>query len=78
MTELSSILSSLQKKIVLLYTDGGPDHRVMFLSVQLALIALYMISIFCVLHVQLPVTHGAILLRGLCPLCILVYSVWDL
>ena len=44
MTELSSILSSLQqeRKIVLLYTDGGPDHRVTFLSVQLALIALFL------------------------------------
>ena len=44
MTELSSIFSSLQqeKKIVLLYTDGGPDHRVTFLSVQLALIALFL------------------------------------
>ena len=73
--ELSSILSSLQqeKKIVLLYTDGGPDHRVTFLSVPLALIALFL-------------KHD---LDFLCAACTapchswsnpveLVYSVWDL
>ena len=45
MTELSSILRSEEnspKEILCLYTDGGPDHRVTFLSVQIALICLFL------------------------------------
>ena len=37
-TELSSILNKrrLKKEILCLYTDGGPDHRLTYLSVQLS------------------------------------------
>ena len=43
MAELYSLLSSQrdQKRVLLLYTDGGPDHRVTYVSVQLALIAIF-------------------------------------
>ena len=42
-TELAKILSqeSISSPILLLYTDGGPDHNLTFLSVQLAIISLY-------------------------------------
>ena len=41
--ELYSILMSLasQKHILFLYTDGGPDHNLMYLSVQISLICLF-------------------------------------
>ena len=45
MTELEQILKEEQaesKPIVLLYTDGGPDHRLTYLSVQLSLICLFL------------------------------------
>lgn len=43
-TELSKILKEQKGNpaILLLYTDGGPDHNVTFLSVQLSLIALFL------------------------------------
>ena len=34
-------VNSVLKPVLLLYTDGGPDHRVNFISVQLALICLF-------------------------------------
>jgi hypothetical protein len=43
-TELLSILEAQPshfKPIMFIYTDGGPDHRLTFLSVQLSLIALF-------------------------------------
>ena len=42
-TELAKILSQegISSPILLLYTDDGPDHNLTFLSVQLAIIALY-------------------------------------
>ena len=42
--ELSKILAELNSNsaILLLYTDGGPDHNVTFFSVQLGLIALFL------------------------------------
>lgn len=42
-TELHSILLQQigSKSILFVYTDGGPDHRLTFLSVQLSLIALF-------------------------------------
>ena len=42
-TELAKILpqEDTSSSILLLYTDGGPDHNLTFLSVQLAIIALY-------------------------------------
>ena len=44
-TELSSLLSSnseLQRSILFLYSDGGPDHRLMYVSVQVSLIAVFL------------------------------------
>ena len=40
-TEFSSILSSLQRSILFLYRDGGPDHRLTYASVQVSLIAIF-------------------------------------
>ncbi len=44
MAELKKILQGLApvKPVLLLYTDGGPDHRLTYLSVQLSLIALWL------------------------------------
>ena len=36
---MSGILSGNDKPIMMLYSDGGPDHRVNYVSVQLSLIA---------------------------------------
>ena len=42
MTELFSIVQGSEyKPILFLYTDGGPDHRLTYLSVQLSYIALF-------------------------------------
>ena len=43
-TELNSILLTKldSKSILFVYTDGGPDHRLTFMSVQLSLIALFL------------------------------------
>jgi hypothetical protein len=43
-TELGKILKEQEgnPEILLLYTDGGPDHNVTFLSVQLGLIAVFL------------------------------------
>lgn len=35
-------MSKNQKPILLIYTDGGPDHRLAYLSVQLSLICLFL------------------------------------
>lgn len=42
-TELYSVLKHEQegRPILFLYTDGGPDHRLTYLSVQLSLVALF-------------------------------------
>ena len=44
MAELYSILDNQHsdKKALLVYTDGGPDHRVTYMSVQVSLIALFL------------------------------------
>ena len=44
MAEVCSILDSQHsnKKALLVYTDGGPDHRVTYLSVQVSLIAIFL------------------------------------
>ena len=44
MRELSNILdkSTNNKEVLCLYTDGGPDHRVTYLSVQMAIICLFL------------------------------------
>lgn len=43
MTELNQILTSQNddNPILLLYTDGGPDHRLAYVSVQLSLISIF-------------------------------------
>ena len=43
-SELSKILEEgeTNKEILCLYTDGGPDHRVTYLSVQMAMICLFL------------------------------------
>ena len=45
-TELGKILcqENISSTVLLLYTDGGPDHNLTFLSVRLALLALYSVS----------------------------------
>ena len=53
-TELCSCLHSLGdvNPVLLLHTDGGPDHRLTYLSVQVALIALFrkLNLAICALH----------------------------
>ena len=43
-TELMNILEkeAFNKPVLFLYSDGGPDHRVTYLSVKLSLVALYL------------------------------------
>ena len=45
-TELAKVLSSesdfATKPIVLLYSDGGPDHRITYLTTKIALICLFL------------------------------------
>ena len=41
-TELFNIIKDKNKEIICLYTDGGPDHRVTYISVQISLIALFL------------------------------------
>lgn len=44
--ELHSVITSLpsseRKHVLFLYTDGGPDHRVTYISVQMSLICLFL------------------------------------
>ena len=45
-TELSSILRSKEeyrKPVLFVYSDGGPDHRITYVSVQVSLIAIFLI-----------------------------------
>ena len=42
LADLFRTASDPDKKVLLLYTDGGPNHRVTFGSVQLALVCLFM------------------------------------
>lgn len=44
MAELKGILQELGpvKPVLLLYTDGGPDHRLTYISVQLSLMSLWL------------------------------------
>ena len=41
-TELHSVLAEDRNPVLAMYTDGGPDHRTNFISVQLAIIALFL------------------------------------
>ena len=44
LTELVSVLKekSFDKPVLFLYTDGGPDHRLTYVSVQISLICLFL------------------------------------
>ena len=46
MSELHQLISSnnsaASKPIVFIYSDGGPDHRITYISVQLSLICLFL------------------------------------
>ena len=42
MTELHSVLKDDTNPILAIYTDGGPDHRTNFISVQLSIISLFL------------------------------------
>ena len=56
-TELNSLLTerSDTNPILFLYTDGGPDHRVNFLSVQVSYIALFLArDLDCLVAVRTP------------------------
>lgn len=47
------------RSVVLLYTDGGPDHRLTYLSVQLTLIALWLKhDLDAVIAVRTPPGHS--------------------
>jgi transposase len=53
MAELKNILQRLGpvKPILVLYTDGGPDHRLTYLSVQLSQISLWLnLDFLCAVH----------------------------
>ena len=56
-TELNSLLTQQNdpNPILMLYTDGGPDHHVNFLSVQLSLIAVFLTrDLDCLIAVRTP------------------------
>ncbi len=57
-TELSDVVRThlpASKPIVFLYTDGGPDHRLTYLSVQLSLISLFLeLDLECCQNCTLP------------------------
>ena len=56
-TELNFLLTQQNdaNPILMLYTDGGPDHRVNFLSVQLSLIAIFPThDLDCLIAVRKP------------------------
>lgn len=60
-TELATIIEQRapEKPVFFVYSDGGPDHRVTYLSVKLALICLSvkLDLTICVLHGQHHITH---------------------
>ena len=62
--ELYDIVTSqdLQMKpIMFMYTDGGPDHRLTYLSVQLSLISLFLkldLDFVCLPYLPLHFIHG--------------------
>ena len=66
-SELNSALANLNllegKSVLFLYCDGGPDHRLTYLSVELSLICLYLKNNL-VLVEQLHINHGATQLKG--------------
>ena len=61
MAELYKILKCQDetKPYLLLYTDGGPDHRVTYICVQMALIALYLkLDLDLLVAVRTPPGHS--------------------
>ena len=61
MAELYNILNSTNenKPYLFLYTDGGPDHRVTYVRVQLALIALFLkLDLDLLIAVRTPPGHS--------------------
>ena len=42
MTELYQMVKDIDKPVMFIYSDEGPDHRLTYLSVQLSIIALYL------------------------------------
>ena len=61
MTELKQLLTihGPVKPVLLLYTDGGPDHRLTYLSVQLSLMAIFLdqdLDFLCA--VRIPPQHS--------------------
>ena len=75
-TELSNVLGDRvqHKPILFVHSDGGPDHRVTYISVKLALIVLFRkwMLTTSVRYELLCITHTEILLKGSCPSLILV------
>lgn len=69
MTELVHLLKSQlsipDKPLLFIYSDGGPDHRLTYLSVQLSLISVFLklAWTFCVLPGQHHTILGTTLLR---------------
>ncbi|XP_033096588.1 uncharacterized protein LOC117100862 [Anneissia japonica] len=61
-TELHSELTDMNldgKPILMLYTDGGPDHRVTYMSVQLSIISLFLsLDLDYVCAVRTPPKHS--------------------
>ena len=60
-TELYNIIkdSKNDKEIICMYTDGGPDHRVTYISVQISLIALFLkTNADMVMAVRTPPQHS--------------------
>ena len=49
----------LQTSVVFAYTDGGSDHMVTMKAVQLSLIALYQLTLTCLL--LLALSQGTVL-----------------
>ena len=64
MAELNNLLATYidpsgEKPVLLLYTDGGPDHRLTYLSVQLTLIALFIqLDLDILVAVRTPPGHS--------------------
>ena len=60
-TELCQILKATgqNREVLFLYTDGGPDHRVNYISVQLTLIMLFLeLDLDAVIAVRTPPGHS--------------------
>ena len=73
-TELHEVLNDndflTDKFILFVYSDGGPDHRLTYLSVKLSIISLFLKNDLDARAELRPTTHGGTLLKGLCPLLI--------